>query len=287
MPMSSALVGRSSKRFRAVAEPRWLMSYAAGLGDTSPAYFDTTGDIQAHPVFPVCPEWPVILDARNMEGAASLTREEGSRGVHATHDVVLHRPVRAGEALYTTATVVAVQARRPGAYQVTRLETKAEDGAPIVTTWNGGIFRAVAVTGEDRVEDQPPPAPQPTAADTRDEDVEIPVTAGLAHVYTECARIWNPIHTDRAVALAAGLPDIILHGTATLALAISALVERELDGDPSRVHRYGCRFAAMVRMPGSITLRIHAAADKAVWFSVLNAEGEPAIDQGYLIARDP
>ena len=27
-------------------------------------------------------------------------------------------------------------------------------------------------------------------------------------MYTECARIWNPIHTDRAVALAAGLPDI-------------------------------------------------------------------------------
>ena len=286
MPMSSALVGRSSKRFRAVAEPRWLMSYAAGLGDTSPAYFDTTGDIQAHPVFPVCPEWPVLLDGRNIEGAGSLSPEEGRRGVHATHDVVLHRPIRAGEALYTTATVVSVEARRPGAYQVTRIETKAEDGAPIVTTWNGGIYRTVGVTGGDRVEDQPPPTPQPTAADAREEDVEIPVAAGLAHVYTECARIWNPIHTDRAVALSAGLPDIILHGTATLALAISALVERELGGDPTRVHRYGCRFGAMVRMPSSITLRIHAARDRTVWFSVLNAAGEPAIAQGYLIARD-
>jgi len=27
-------------------------------------------------------------------------------------------------------------------------------------------------------------------------------------VYTECARIWNPIHTDAAVAKAAGLPAI-------------------------------------------------------------------------------
>lgn len=286
MPMSSALVGRSSKRFRAVADPRWLMSYAAGLGDTSPVYFDTTGDIQAHPVFPVCPEWPVMLDARNIEGGASLSLEEGRRGVHATHDVVLHRPIFAGEALYTTATVVSVQARRLGAYQVTRFETKAEDGAPIVTTWNGGIFRAVAVAGEDRVEDGPPPVPQPTAADARAEDVEIPVAAGLAHIYSECARIWNPIHTDRAVALSAGLPDLILHGTATLALAISALVERELGGDPTRVHRYGCRFAAMVQMPSTITLRIQATADGAAWFSVLNADGEPAIDQGYLLARE-
>ena len=284
MPMSSAQVGRSSKRFRTVAEPRWLMAYAAGLGDTSPVYFDTTGDIQAHPVFPACPEWPVMLDARNIEGAESLTAEEARRGVHATHDVVLHRPIRAGEELYTTATIVAVLARRPGAYQLIRLETRADDGAPIATTWNGGIYRGVPLAGEDREEEQPPPVPQPTAADRRDDAVEIPVSSGLAHVYSECARIWNPIHTDRAVALAAGLPDIILHGTATLALALSALVERELGGDPARVLRYGCRFAAMVPMPSAITLQVHAAAQGTVWFSVLNADGAAAIDRGYLIA---
>ena len=286
MPLHSAQVGRSGKRFRSVAEARWLMSYAAGLGDTSAAYFDTTGEIQAHPVFPVCPEWPVMLDMRNIEGADGLTPEEARRGVHATHDVELHRPVRAGEELYTTATIAAVRSRRPGAYQLTKLETKAADGAPIVTTWNGGIYRGVAVAGEDRESEQPPPVPEADPVDARDDSVEIPVAAGMAHVYTECARIWNPIHTDKAVAVAAGLPDIILHGTATLALAISALVEGELDGDPGRVHRYGCRFAAMVLMPSIITLRIHAASDRTRWFSVLNEEGDAAIDQGYLIARD-
>ena len=84
---------------------------------------------------------------------------------------------------------------------------------------------------------------------------------------------------------AAGLPDITLHGTATLALAVSALVRRELDGDPARVHRYGCRFAAMVRMPSTIALHVHAARDRTVWFTVLNEEGDAAIDRGYLIAR--
>ena len=286
MPMNPAQVGRSSKRFRAVAESRWLMSYAAGLGDTSAAYFDTTGDIQAHPVFPACLEWPVMLDARNIEGADNLTPEEARRGVHATHDVVLHRPVRAEEELYTTATIAAVRSRRPGAFQLTKLETKAADGAPIVTTWNGSIFRGVAVAGDDREAEQPPPVPQATDADSRQSRVEIPVAAGLAHVYSECARIWNPIHTDKAVALAAGLPDLILHGTATLALAISALVEGELEGDPARVHRYGCRLAAMVRMPSTITLHVHAGSERTVWFSVLNEEGAPAIDNGYLIARN-
>src|SRR5215831_17990681 len=58
----------------------------------------------------------------------------------------------------------------------------------------------------------------------REWSAELPVAPTLAHVYSECARIWNAIHTDRAAALAAGLPDIILHGTATLALAVSAVL---------------------------------------------------------------
>ena len=285
MPMHSAQVGRSGKRFRSVAEPRWLMSYAAGLGETSPTYFDTSREIQAHPVFPVCPEWPVLLDLRNIEGADSLTAEEARRGVHATHDVVLHRSLRAGEELFTSAMIAAVRSRRSGAYQLTKLETKAADGAPIVTTWSGSIYRGVAVAGEDREKEQPPPVPAPPAFEGRDHGVKLAVAAGMAHVYTECARIWNPIHTDKAVALSAGLPDIILHGTATLALAISALVEGELDGDPARVRRYGCRFAAMVRLPSTITVRLDAAVDGVRWFTVLNEEGDAAIDKGYLIAR--
>ena len=39
------------------------MAYAASLDDCAPAYLDTAGQpIAAHPVFPVCLEWPAILD---------------------------------------------------------------------------------------------------------------------------------------------------------------------------------------------------------------------------------
>ena len=44
--------------------------------------------------------------------------------------------------------------------------------------------------------------------------MHVPISALAAHVYTECARIWNPVHTDTAVADRAGLPGLILHGTA-------------------------------------------------------------------------
>jgi acyl dehydratase len=110
----------------------------------------------------------------------------------------------------------------------------------------------------------------------------IAVAGGAAHTYTECARIWNPIHTDRAVALGAGLPDIILHGTATLALAISKLVSECLQGDPSRVNRLGGRFAAMVLMPSTLTLVLHSDESGEISFTMLNEQGEPAISQGFL-----
>jgi acyl dehydratase len=112
----------------------------------------------------------------------------------------------------------------------------------------------------------------------------VAVPANLAHVYTECARIWNPIHTDRAVALAAGLPDIILHGTATLALAVSAVLRHERGGPALPVARITCRFAGMVRLPS--TLRVEGWAEAAnpegrvIRFQALAADGRPAVRDG-------
>src|SRR5262249_13615929 len=110
------------------------------------------------------------------------------------------------------------------------------------------------------------------------------VGAGLAHVYTECARIWNPIHTDRAVALGAGLPDIILHGTATLALAVSEVLRREPAGTARRVRRIACRFTGMVRVPSTITVEglgeTTGSADRAIAFQVLTESGGPAVSMG-------
>jgi acyl dehydratase len=82
--------------------------------------------------------------------------------------------------------------------------------------------------------------------------------------------------------VAAGLPDIILHGTATLALAISRLVGACLDGDPTRVTRLGGRFSAMVLMPSTLTLVLHRDLDGEISFTMFNEQGERAISHGFL-----
>jgi acyl dehydratase len=112
----------------------------------------------------------------------------------------------------------------------------------------------------------------------------------LAHVYTECARIWNPIHTDRAAALAAGLPDIILHGTATLALAVSAALRASGLGVGADVARVRCRFGGMVRLPSSIAVAGWRTAPAATGecdlpFRALNPEGQAAVRDGHLATK--
>jgi acyl dehydratase len=283
MPLKTSMVGASTDALTQLVDARWIMSYAAGIDDRNPRYLDTqAGTVIAHPVFPVCLEWPVILSSRHLPGSESMTQAEGARGVHAAHDLHIYRPIRAGERLTTRATVIGLERIKPGAAQTTRLDTVDESGELVCRTYQLGISRDVDVIGQATFSESIPEVPQ---LETPSQDVRriaIAVPAIAAHVYTECARIWNPIHTDRKVALAAGLPDIILHGTGTLALAVTRLVDRYLGADPSRVRRLGGRFTAMVLMPSTLTLEVLGDENQTLFFRVLTQDGTEAFSRGFL-----
>jgi acyl dehydratase len=88
------------------------------------------------------------------------------------------------------------------------------------------------------------------------------------------------------VALQAGLPDIILHGTATWALAASQLIQRCAQGEPTRLRRFAGRFTAMV-IPGTTIRLIYATLPKNgqqdVFYTVCNADGASAIAPGLAV----
>ncbi|MEM7100909.1 MAG: MaoC/PaaZ C-terminal domain-containing protein [Pseudomonadota bacterium] len=282
MPLDSSIVGASTPAMEHLVDERWIMAYAASLADYNPAYMDTEAHkVLAHPVFPVCPEWPVILDTRNLAAQSSLTPQEGARGVHAAHDLHIFSPIQAGDRISTTCTMVSVDKIRPGAAYTMRLDTKnVETGELVARTYQVGIYRGVDIEGEPHQCEAVPELPLwQNPAGQYESAIQVP--EGAAHTYTECARIWNPIHTDRAVALAAGLPDIILHGTATLALAVTEIVNRFAEGDPRRVVRLGGRFASMVLMPSTIRLQA-VLADNVVSFQVITEGGDTAISQGFV-----
>ncbi len=266
------------------------MAYAAAIGDSRAVYFDTLHPEQliAHPMFPVCFEWPLIVGMRGLFRDNALTDEEAMRGVHATHDLIIHRPIRPPERLSSRLQIAGVERRTPGAYQVTRIDTTDASGKPVCTIHYGSIYRGVEVEGPDRAAEVEA-IPDKSSASGERIEVKLTVSVGLAHTYTECARIFNPIHTDAAVARAAGLPKIILHGTATLALAVSRAID-VAGADPARVARIAGRFGAMVMMPSELTVRIarnvkSGEAHPGIPFEVLNNDGGIAIRDGYVGLR--
>ena len=303
MRLPEGLVGTTVGPLVQEIDARWLMAYAAALGDVHAAYLDTTRPegVIGHPIFPVCYEWPLAVELR----AAAISESIAVRSVHATHDLRLHRRARAGDRLSTTATVISSEPRAPGAYVVTRLETVDADGRSVSTTDYGSIYRGVQceraalpprVAGRADSMSDPGTVPEPDrrgdgSPPRRDWSVAVPVPAGLAHTYTECARIWNPIHTDKAVARSAGLPDIILHGTATLALAVSAALERATVNPDAGIARITCRFTGMVPLPSVITVEgwkaRGATGDGVIAFQVLGSDGRLVLRDGRLIMAGP
>lgn len=251
MPLSPSLLGTSAPPVVHDVDLRWILAYSAGIGDTAPTVFG--GAAVGHPVFPVCLEWPAILGVRGF----GLSADEARRGVHAAHDLTIHRPVRAGDRLATSATLVAVEPGRNGAAAWIRLDTVDADGAAVATTFQRTVFLGVGLDGDAASIDGPTALPAPSG-DPLGLVAAVPVGSQAAHVYTECARIWNPIHTEWAAAHAAGLADLLLHGTATLAMAVSA-VDDAFGGGRRDVARIACRFAAPVPMPTDLT--VHAAPD--------------------------
>jgi acyl dehydratase len=276
LQLSSRIVGAEAPALEQVLDSRWVMAYSASLGEIDPRCYDTAReDLPVHPVFPVCYEWEPLQPVRSLPELKPVY----SRLVHAQHDIAIHRPLRAGEKVRTTARLVAATARAPGAFVVFRCETRDAGGALVVTSDYAYLYRGVTLEGPD--------TRLVALADPRPLDVElepageIRVAAGAAHVYTECARIWNPIHTDVAYARAAGLPGIILHGTATLALSVSRAL-RVHDIEWARVSGVSCRFSGMVLMPS--TLAVYAArAGGEIALEAANDKGERVISRGRLL----
>ncbi|HYA35464.1 MAG TPA: hypothetical protein VEF03_07585, partial [Candidatus Binataceae bacterium] len=56
-------------------------------------------NLVAHPLFPVCFEWPVVVELGRQYDRSGLRADEVVRGVHATHDLIVHRPIRPPERL--------------------------------------------------------------------------------------------------------------------------------------------------------------------------------------------
>ena len=281
MPIRASAAGRNAGSITAEASTRRLMAYAAGIGTQDECYFDDFGSIIGHPAFCVSLEWPVVSGAGYLV-AIGRSADAPRGAIHVLQDSRFHRPICPGDFLRTTARIAQVRQTGVGVLVTSCVETEeASSGAAVVTTWTAAMFLRDTLEGESAPVGEPPPlrkdADVTAGAGSR---VRIETSPGLAHRYSECASIWNPIHTERAAARAIGLPGIVLHGTCTWALAGQALIRAAADGDPRRLRRLAGRFKGVV-FPGDTLELEYGREDKStLQFAVRTPRGELAITHG-------
>jgi hypothetical protein len=207
--------------------------------------------------------------------------------VHYTEHLAIHRPLSPGLQLIIKGQIVAILPHRAGTHVVIRLVAREKEGTPVFTEHIGAMLRGVECIGGEGQESLPivqnvSDAVEPCWTSTLSIDKLMPF------VYDGCTDIVFPIHTSIKFARMVGLPGIILQGTATLALAVTELVNRELNREPTRVKSVSCRFTGMV-LPGSnISVRMiekrknNTATD--LLFDVCNIDGKRVISSGCLSA---
>lgn len=284
MPVDSAAVGLDLPPMEIELTVRRALAFAAALGETGEALDDASPHFTALPTLCASLEWAWTISGRN--AALGLSPLEARRGVHAGQDTRFLAPLRPGRTYVVEGRIVSARGSSAGTVVATHLDIRDRaSGAAVTSTLTTAMFRGVALTGGDRVADHPGPLQAGPGSDDGIswEETTVPLDRGFAHRYSECADIWNPIHTERTVAHAAGLSDIIVHGTALWALAGKVVADRFAHGDLSRLRRLSGRFSAMVGAGEPITVRDSAAVDnpRAVVFSVLNAQGAEAISRGW------
>ncbi len=231
--------------------------------------------------------------------------------VHAESDLRIMRPFRLGDVITTQGQLIARRQVKPGVLNVERYRMWDAQGNVCAELDYHLIFRGATLTGPERVIAPLPPAPIAVAANpsTPSADGSSPsaVVSGAArvidmrlvprealHVYTACSGIFADIHTSRGAARAAGFDDIILHGSATKAFALSAIIDTLLDGDATRVRRLRGRLKAAIPADTSFSVLLTGVgrlecmdddiAQKVFWFEVRNHAGEIAIANGCVVA---
>ena len=287
--LNSELTGTSLLDYETSVNWRDIMNYSAAIGDANPRYFDdeSPDGIIAHPVYPVALTWNIIGRIQEFIVSEKFPTELLLSQVHYTEHLAIYRPLSPGLQLIIKGQIVAILPHRAGTHVVIRLVAREKEGTPVFTEHIGAMLRGVECIGGEGQESLPivqnvSDAVEPCWTSTLSIDKLMPF------IYDGCTDIVFPIHTSIKFAHMVGLPGIILQGTATLALAVTELVNRELKCEPARVKSVSCRFTGMV-LPGSnISIRMiekrknNTATD--LLFDVCNINGGKIISSGCLSA---
>lgn len=263
-------------------DTRACLAFAAVTGYRDERFTDDAraDGLEAAPGFVSCLEWHVHGPARHLRPLA-VTDAERARTLHAWVDTRLVRPIRPGTVVRVLGHPVRLSAVARGLEVVMRYRTiDADGGALLAVTDTCAVLRDVTRPGIAAAGAAPRPAGLSSAGDASGEGERIAFDPMFAHLYSECTGIWNPVHTERRAAIAAGLAGPIIHGTGLWCVITRSLVQARPGGSPGRVRRMGARFRRPVPSGAVLTLRHRRVRGGTTYVAGLE-DGSVALE-GYL-----
>ena len=291
MKLDGRFAGTPLKEFHTTISWRATTNFAAAVADGNPLYFDDRKgkNLIAPPTFPVAVTWPIISRLRDFIAVDHFPNNVLWTQVHYTEHLILHRMIRPGDDLTVSGAVAAILPHRAGTHAIIRLFAEDKENQPVFTEYVGAMLRGIECDHGREAEELPRwPKLEPESDHVTDPywNVRVSIDPLLPHVYDGCTDIEFPIHTSPRFAENVGLPGNILQGTATLALAVKEIVNREAAGNPVCIKEVACKFTGMV-MPGTeISIRClksrKGAGHRDIFFEVKNSDNQRAIRSGYV-----
>lgn len=286
MHISSDIVGLKFKEYRTEINWRRTTNYAAAVGDTNPCYFNDSRPegLIAHPMFVAALTWPI---QQNLHQYVEIPRiqEIFQTVVHYTECLEVFRPLKPGDRVVIRGEVLAVMPHEAGTHIVFKLPVEDQDGNPVVTEYVGGLMRGVKCNDGGKGGENLPVVPGYAVNSPKAWKVNVPISKEAPYVYDGCTDIVFSIHTSPRFARSVGLPGVIYQGTATLALAVRELINREAEGNPARLSFLSARFGGMVLPGTSISIQLLQRLEKdqatELFFQVVNNKGQKAISGGH------
>jgi acyl dehydratase len=291
MEISSNIVGLKLKEYITEVNWRQTTNYASSVSDVNPAYLDDLREegIIAPPMFAATFAWSIV--GRLTEYIdLPYPKEVFNTLVHYTEHFDFYKPVLPGDRVTVRGEIAAVTPHRSGTLLVVKLPAFDKRGMPVFTGHMGVLLRGVGCSDSGAGSGNLPAVPKPTDNTTPLWETQIPVLRETPYIYDGCTDIVFAIHTSPKFARSVGLPDIILHGTATMAFAAREIVNREAGADPTMLKCIAGRFTGMV-IPGStinvqlLQRRCNNGADE-LFFNVVNGSGKNVISDGYAKLED-
>lgn len=255
MPMNRALIGKEYRGLDPVAvSADAARAYAAATNANLAAY--EGANAIAPPMFGVA----FSVKALSAPLFDPELQVDMMRLVHGDQDMRFLAPVRAGDVITSTSKVLDIADKTTGELLTVAVSSQNQRGEPVLEAKSGlfvrGPRKKESLEAEKREREAEEAAwnakgPAWTATHVVDGDQSLR--------YADASGDHNPIHKDEAMAKAAGLPGIILHGLCTMAFVHNAAA-RQVGGDPMKIRRLAVRFNRPVMMGDTLNIEARGEA---------------------------